>query len=123
MSVLKWFGNQAKAYVRRRTIHGLRKLVYAVETKAASLLSVQGSSRDRSSPGQPPRRQTGELKASVYSQVDEESMSAFVGTDLDYGEYLELGTSRGLAPRPWLRPALAAGAAKIYGFFGGSDDK
>jgi hypothetical protein len=122
MSVLHWFGDQAKAYVRRRTMHGLRKLAVAVETKAASLLGVQGSPTDRSHPGQPPRRQTGELQAGVFSEVDEESMSAFVGTNVPHGIYMELGTKRGIAPRPWLRPALAFGAAKVYGFFGGTGE-
>jgi hypothetical protein len=117
-TVLKWFGDQARAYVRRRTINGLQKLAYAVETRARMLLSVQGSPTDRSHPGEPPRRQTGELQAGVYSQVDEESLSAFVGTDVPHGIYMELGTKRGILPRPWLRPALAWGASKVYGFFG-----
>lgn len=121
MSVLKWFGDQARAYVRRRTLNGLERLAYAVETWAAHLLAVQGSPTDRSHPGEPPRRQSGELQGSVYSQVDEESMSAFVGTDDPVGLYQELGTKRGILPRPWLRPALAKGASKVYGFFGGGD--
>lgn len=119
MSALRWFGDQARAYVRRRAVNGLRRAAVAVETWAVHLLAVQGSSTDRSKPGEPPRRQTGHLQASVFSQVDEESLSAFVGTNEPVGEYLELGTKRGIAPRPWLRPALAKGAAKIYGFFGG----
>lgn len=122
MNTFRWFGDQARAYVRRRTLRGLLRLVTAVETRAKALLGVQGSPTDRSHPGQPPRRQTGNLQASVFSQVDEESLSAFVGTNVDYGEYLELGTKRGIAPRPWLRPALAAGAAKVYGFFGRPGD-
>ena len=34
-------------------------------------------------------------------------MEARVGTNLAYGKALELGTKRGLLPRPWLRRALA----------------
>lgn len=122
MNTFRWFGNQARAYVRRRTLRGLLRLAMAVETRARMLLGVQGSPTDRSFPGQPPRRQTGELQTSVFSEVDEESMSAFVGTNEPHGIYQELGTSRGIAPRPWLRPALAAGAAKVYGIFGHSAD-
>jgi len=122
MNAFKWFGDQARAFVHRRAANGLRKLTVAVETRAAMLLSVQGSEIDRSKPGEPPRRQTGKLQRSVYSQVDEETLEAFVGTDDPVGTYMELGTKRGIAPRPWLRPALAYGKAKIYGFFGGFND-
>lgn len=61
----------------------------------------------RSAPGEPPRKQTGRLRASVTYEVDEAGMNARVGTNVKYGRYLELGTKRGIAPRPWLRRALA----------------
>lgn len=62
-----------------------------------------------SSPGEPPHLQTGLLRMSVTYEVDTEStpMQGRVGTNLDYGKFLELGTRRGLKPRPWLlRAAL-----------------
>lgn len=62
-----------------------------------------------SSPGEPPHLQTGQLRMSVTYEVDTESnpMEGRVGTNLDYGKFLELGTKRGLKPRPWLlRAAL-----------------
>ncbi len=62
-----------------------------------------------SSPGEPPHLQTGQLRMSVTYEVDTEStpMQGRVGTNLDYGKFLEFGTKRGLKPRPWLlRAAL-----------------
>lgn len=59
----------------------------------------------RSKPGDPPRKQSGRLRGSVAYEVDPETLTARVGTNVEYGKHLELGTSRGLAPRPWLRRA------------------
>jgi len=75
-----------------------------------------------SAPGEPPRKQTGRLRASVAYEVDEAALTARVGTNLDYGLYLELGTMRGLAPRPWLRRALAESQARINVILGTSGD-
>lgn len=60
-----------------------------------------------SKPGEPPHKQTGNLRRSVTYEVDARDLTARVGTNVTYGRHLELGTSRGLAPRPWLRPALS----------------
>jgi HK97 gp10 family phage protein len=73
-----------------------------------------------SRPGQPPAIDTGVLRASIMSDVQVRGMNvigkvgpdvekiaakADVGTDVEYGLYLELGTSK-MAPRPFLRPSL-----------------
>lgn len=68
-------------------------------------------------PGNPPARDTGNLSNSIRYEVYAEPGSPYgvVGTtqkDPDYGLYLEYGTSKGgwggkgIAPRPWLRPAM-----------------
>ena len=67
----------------------------------------------RSKPGEPPRKQTGRLRASVTHEVDPTTGAGRVGTNLPYGKALELGTKRGLLPRPWLRRALAEMAARV----------
>jgi len=74
----------------------------------------------RSAPGEPPRKQSGRLRGSptaapggtgpedgVAYEIDAANLAARVGTNVPYGKYLELGTKRGIAPRPWLRRALA----------------
>jgi hypothetical protein len=69
-----------------------------------------------SRPGEPPRKQHGRLRASVTHEVDPNTLEARVGTNYKVGMWLELGTKRGLKPRPWLRRALAECHAKISGF-------
>lgn len=73
----------------------------------------------RSTAGEPPRKQTGRLRASVTYEVDAASLTARVGTNVQYGKYLELGTRRGIAPRPWLRRALAECQAQIQQILSG----
>lgn len=68
-------------------------------------------------PGNPPARDTGNLSNSIRYEVYAQPGSPYgvVGTtqqDPPYGEYMEYGTSKGgwggkgVAPRPWLRPAM-----------------
>jgi len=57
-----------------------------------------------SRPGEPPHKQRGRLLASIAWEVA--GLIGRVGTNVDYGRFLELGT-RKMAARPWLRRALA----------------
>lgn len=69
-------------------------------------------------PGNPPAPDTGNLRNSIrYEMItsDASTVKGIVGTtqkDPPYGTYLEYGTSKGgwggkgIAPRPWLRPAM-----------------
>jgi HK97 gp10 family phage protein len=57
-------------------------------------------------PGEFPRKVTGNLRASVRYEMEDNQLAARVGTDLDYGAYLELGT-RYMEPRPWLLRTFA----------------
>lgn len=50
-------------------------------------------------------RRSGRLAGRVTVEMTPGGLAATVGTDLDYGTYLELGTRR-MAARPWLRPAF-----------------
>jgi hypothetical protein len=72
---------------------------------------------NRSKPGEPPRKQTGHLRRLVTYEVVETELTGRVGIPSDpehgnYGVALELGTSN-MAPRPWLRRALAESKAEI----------
>ena len=67
-----------------------------------------GSEEDRSSPGEPPRSQSGELENSVkvlQFESSSTSANARIGTTLIKGWWLEFGTAV-MAPRPWLRPSF-----------------
>lgn len=129
---VKWHGDEAKRLIRAAFARNLAAAAIVVKSRAKVLLSVPGTANreapgrdkggrftkakiygaDRSKPGEPPRKQYGRLRGSVAHEVDAGSLTARVGTNLLYGRWLELGTSR-MAARPWLRRALAESRDKI----------
>lgn len=62
-------------------------------------------SHQASAPGQPPMSDTGTLASSVAVADVPGRSEVRVGTPLDYGRALELGT-KNIRPRPWLNPSL-----------------
>jgi phage gpG-like protein len=74
-------------------------------------LKVEGDAKksfkgrdDASVPDEPPRVQTGRLRASITHRMISQT-EAEVGTNVEYGVWLELGTSR-TRKHPFLQPAL-----------------
>lgn len=60
-----------------------------------------------SAPGEAPASDHGMLASKILFDVRYDGLGASVGTDLQYGEYLEIGTPKGqMAARPYLAPAL-----------------
>jgi len=134
MADVQWNGDAAMDYARKRAVQWLTRAAVEVSRRAKELLSIPGTAMAtglgrrkkrsriygavRSAPGEPPRKQTGRLRASVTYEVDEAAIEAQVGTNVEYGKYLELGTKRGLAPRPWLRRALDESRDKVMSFLG-----
>jgi hypothetical protein len=116
-SHLVWNGEAARVMVHGATMHTVDLFVTAVKERAVELISTPGP--PRSSPGNPPHVDTGALVASIESSVDNRDMTGRVGTNLEYGLYLELGTKRGLAPRPWLRRALAETMSRVRSIMAG----
>jgi HK97 gp10 family phage protein len=102
MSRLDWNGDAAEVFVRGRTLSALMVLGQAGEDRARELIGTPGP--PRSTPGSPPHMDTEALRDSITHEVDAGQMSARIGTNLDYGLYLEVGTSK-MAARPWLRRA------------------
>ena len=49
---------------------------------------------------------TGRLKNSITNAIDAEANAVYIGTNVEYGPYVELGTSR-RKPHPYLKPAAA----------------
>jgi len=66
---------------------------------------INGRNHQASAPGEPPKTITGALASSVFKRLDAPGLFSEVGTGLDYGKYLEFGTSR-MAPRPWMQPSF-----------------
>ena len=68
-------------------------------------------------------QEIGDVADHVGCEVDPAKLTARVGTNVPYGKYLELGTKRGIAPRPWLRRALNESLARINDLLAGIGDK
>lgn len=72
---------------------------------------------DDSVPGEPPRVDTGRLRASITHRLTSKvgkASYAEVGTNVEYGPYLEFGTSRSKGKKhPFMTPALEMNRAKI----------
>ena len=88
------------------------RLSAAVEGAAETLRSAVKRELARpgvepSRPGMAPRRRSGRLVDSVTIQPSADGLGADVGSDLDYGRFLEFGTRR-MAARPWLLPSFIA---------------
>lgn len=49
---------------------------------------------------------TGRLKNSITNAIDTEANAVYIGTNVEYGPCVELGTSR-RQPHPYLKPAAA----------------
>lgn len=65
-----------------------------------------------SAPGEAPAIKSGALYDSIRIKISNRGMSAEIGTNLPYGDYLERGTAHMLA-RPFLNPAIEQ-SAKMF---------
>lgn len=91
----------------------IRETAFKVQANAIRSLQTESVGRRygkhiASAPGDPPNTDTGRLVGSI--SVRHEFQVAWVFTNLDYGEWLEFGTTR-IDPRPWLEPAALEQAA------------
>ena len=78
-----------------------------VEQMAKRSMRDGGTPHVPSSPGEPPRIDTKNLHESIMTETEVErtAVETRIGTNVRYGLFLELGTSK-MAARPWLRPAF-----------------
>ena len=95
----------------RARIVGMTRLSAALrrlrdDRSSAMAAAVSAGARDvRSVAIENLPRLSGRLARSMSIETASDGLTATVGTDLDYGTFLELGTQR-MAARPWLRPAF-----------------
>lgn len=74
--------------------------------RSGRVYNTQYGKHQASAPGEYPKSLTGKLVASLFKRTSSSTaLTAEVGTGLNYGKYLEFGTSR-MLPRPWLRPSF-----------------
>jgi|SRR6185437_3513365 len=126
-SRVQWRGSTARQKMRALAVEVLTLICLEVVRRAKELLSVPGTGRVKgkkagpvvhSAPGEPPRKQTGRGRASVTYEVDAQALEARAGTNVDYMKHQELGTRRGIKPRPWLRRAVAEVQGQIDALLG-----
>lgn len=116
---IDWMGNQfaqqMRAEMRRRTSAASIRLANRIRAEISqpgTLRYSTGKSKQRtvynfthSRPGNPPYKQTGQLRRSIAWELVTVGLGATVvgrvGTNLKYGRYLELGTGR-MARRPYI---------------------
>lgn len=113
MAKVVWHGERVRQQIQREVGKRLKTCGQLGVEHAKELISVDGTGvgangsliygANPSRPGEPPHVQTGRLRASVAYEV--EGNVTRIGTNVEYGRHLELGTSR-MAPRPWLRRML-----------------
>jgi hypothetical protein len=85
--------------------------VRAIRVESAAKTALNNAFPPPSRPGEPPHKRTARLQTSVTWVLGEDSIGLYaaVGTNVDYGYWLEVGTDT-IQPRPWLNPALRAAA-------------
>lgn len=112
MSSASWWWNQASLdrAVRSWGHRVLKSACQYLEFQTESLIAIQGAPvLRRSRPGEPPRRETGDLIRSWTYAVSTVALEAWVHSDLDYSYYLEVGAAATfgiILPRPYVRRAL-----------------
>lgn len=81
----------------------------AIRVESAAKLLLNNPYPPPSSPGSSPHKRSGRLQTSITWELGEDALGLFaaVGTNVEYGDYLERGTER-MQPRPFLQPALQA---------------
>ena len=135
---IDWYGNRVFTLATEANISAMNKAALLVESDVKQNFTLQGRGRvygrrkhRASLPGQPPAIDTGTLRASIMSEVERTGLNVIgkvgpdvekiaakapIGTNINYGFYLELGTSK-MQPRPFLRPALIRTRKKVVKIF------
>lgn len=103
---IKWHIPEVTDAVRKMLVSRLRRVGSEMRSYIIKKIS-EGKTRSQgpSQPGNPPHVDTGRLRQSIFFRVDAEKLTVMVGTNLLYGLWLELSTSK-MAARPFLRPSL-----------------
>lgn len=102
--------------IRRAVAQGVVAAAEAVRSEAVSLILDSAKTgrvyhrrsvdHQASAPGEPPASDTGRLVSSIRTNYRNGGLVATISASTAYAAYLEYGT-RKMAPRPFMRPALA----------------
>lgn len=142
---IRWYGKEVFTVATAANVAAMKKAALMLQLYIKTHFTVPGMGRKTrrsgrgksrkfhraSLPGQPPSVDTGILRSSMAHTVKKEGSgvtgevgtdidyirtNSEIGTDVNYGLYLELGTVN-MMPRPFLRPALKKNEAAIEAIF------
>lgn len=88
-----------------RVVSNVAKVGQALDEAIENALNDMGMVCQRYAQDRAPV-DTGRLRNSIDYEVDSSEDAVYVGTDVNYSGYVELGTSR-QKPQPYLRPAVS----------------
>lgn len=100
---MTWRGDDFVKYIRKNCGERLEAAAIYLKTKVKE--NISEPSPPPSPEGTFPHKDTGRLRASISHEVDKSAQVARVGTNVIYGKFLELGSSK-MAARPFLRSTL-----------------
>jgi len=118
---VKWHGKAVADLIKKDVHHKLDAIGALLERDVKQKIGTPGPTKTNpaqppSAPGEPPHKRTGALRRSIGHEVINDIVR--VGTNKDYGYFLEVGTRKMTGPRPYLRPALDEASAKISTILG-----
>ena len=101
---VKWYGDKLIKEVGLKCFQNMEKACLLVEGDAKRMCPVD----------------TGRLRASITHEIERsgDEVIGRVGTNVEYGVYVEYGTSR-MSAKPYLRPSLENNKRKIAQLLGG----
>lgn len=121
---IEWHGDEYLNNLKKTTGDNLEKAAIHLKDKIKNNINRSQETRgtghlkrgnDPSAEGDFPKKVVGFLQRSIAHEMASDRSTGYVGTGLEIGRYLELGTSK-MAARPYLRSTLdfeAATLAKI----------
>lgn len=90
----------------------LRKVGEMVASEVRKNIGTSTRAEGPSVPGEFPHADTGRLRSSISWDIDSEKLLVRVGTTLEYGAHLELGTEK-MEARPFLEPTAVEMQRKV----------
>lgn len=116
--VLKWYGSKVLAKIEGKTERVLDRGSIMIVNKVKKIMRQPKTGEHyprkvtrSSAPREAPAVQTGKLRGSIH-WLKPKPFTRLIGTNLAYGFFLEVGTSK-MAARPFLRPAFKRESPKI----------
>jgi phage gpG-like protein len=109
---MTWRGDKYSQSVHRELVKAIERSAIKVDSTTKKMLSVSGAFPGQPSPaGEPPHKQSNNLRVGIGFQLSNDKLSARVGPRdlMVYGRVHEFGTKAeggNLPARPFLRPSF-----------------